>query len=85
MEQNGLGEHEVPKTMEADVDQNQPLYFWQIHSLTGQEPLFDICSTFYDLVYDDDDNTWFKQVFEQTAPKDHHVVVQAAFWIDAMG
>jgi truncated hemoglobin YjbI len=85
LDQNRLDPAKVPSTIVADMDPTKPLYFWQIHSLTGQEPLFSICSDFYDLVYQDEDAPWFKNVFERAAPKDHHIFAQAAYWIDAMG
>lgn len=80
-----LHEYEVPTTLEADMDTNKPLYYWQIHSITGQEPLFQICSDFYDLLYEDETAPWFKDIFVQAAPKNHHIMAQAAFWIDTMG
>lgn len=43
LEQHGLAEHDLPISLQADMDTTKPLYFWQIHSITGQEPLFDIC------------------------------------------
>jgi truncated hemoglobin YjbI len=85
LDQHHLDSTDVPSAIEGDVDITKPLYFWQIHSLTGQEPLFSICSDFYDLVYDDEDAPWFKVVFQRAAPQNHHILAQAAYWIDAMG
>jgi len=85
MKQKGLPEYDTPISLEAEMNVTKPLYFWQIHSITGQEPLFSICSHFNDLVYADDEAPWFKQVFEQAAHKNHHIFAQAAFWIDSMG
>jgi hypothetical protein len=83
LKQEGLLDHDLPVSLQADIDTSTPLYFWQIHSVTGQEPLFDICSDFYDLLFEDDEAPWFKEVFLKTATKDRHIFAQAAFWIDA--
>lgn len=85
LQAHNLREDEVPSSLEADMDINAPLYYWQVHSITGQETLFQICADFYDLVYKDNSAPWFKEVFEEAAPKNHHIMAQAAYWIDSMG
>jgi hypothetical protein len=74
-----------PKSLEADLDTTKPLYFWQLHSLIGRQPVLDICRDFYDFVYLDFESPWFRRVFEEVAPKKHHILAQAAYWVDAMG
>ena len=73
------------KSLEADTDVFKQLYFWQLHSLIGREPILDICRDFYDFVYLDFEEPWFREVFEEVASKEHHILTQAAYWIDAMG
>lgn len=84
-QQTHLDTTNVPTSVVADIDITKPLYFWRIHSLIGQEPIFSICSDFYVFVFEDNEAPWFKSVFEHTALKDHHIFAQAAYWIDAMG
>ncbi|KAL3942570.1 MAG: hypothetical protein SGARI_000224 [Bacillariaceae sp.] len=66
---------------------NDPLYFWQLYSLLGEQPIVGLVRDFYTRVYDDNDpsNGWFKQAFTQLASKEHHIATQAAYWIDVMG
>lgn len=76
------------ESLDADMDTSKPLYFWQVHSIWGQKPFLDICTDFYNSVYDnisEVEDIEFKQVFERAASKSHHIRAQAAFWIDSMG
>ena len=69
----------------ADPDIDKPLYYWQLYSLLGPEPIVDICTAFYDYVYSDTTAPWFLTVFEQAASRQHHITAQAQYWIDVMG
>ena len=71
----------------ADAEPSQPLHFWQLHSLIGRKPILSILTNFYNRVYDDDDEdyAWFKKAFTDLASREHHIVVQEAFWIDSFG
>ena len=79
--------HHHPEIMNlmADPDIEKPLYYWQLYSLLGPEPIVDICTTFYDCVYNDTTAPWFLTVFEEAASKEHHITAQAQYWIDVMG
>eukprot|EP00980_Cylindrotheca_fusiformis_P020429 scaffold7479_cov61-Cylindrotheca_fusiformis.AAC.1 len=79
---------DIDESLNANPDTTQPLYYWQIYSLWGQTPFMDICTDFYNSIYDnvvDEGDRLFKAVFERAAPKSHHIRAQAAYWIDSMG
>lgn len=69
----------------AGDDYSDPLFFWQLFSLLGDQPIVDMVTDFYKRVFADDEAPWFRQAFERTAPFERHVATQAAYWIDAMG
>ena len=71
--------------LQASLDPNDPLYIWQLYSLIGSQPIYDIVSKFYHRVYADDEAPWFRDAFTKIAPLQHHINVQVAYWIDAMG
>lgn len=73
------------KSLRADTDTNKRLYFWQLYSLIGDEPIREIVSDFYDRVYADDENPWFRDAFVRLAPKNHHIHAQFCYWLDAFG
>lgn len=81
----GLDEDCVDLTLEAEKDPSKPLYYWQLYSLLGTRPIYDICATFYKVLYEDDAAQWFKEVFVDAAPQQHHINAQAAYWVDAFG
>jgi len=73
------------KSLMASTNIEEPLFFWQLYSLMGVEPIVDLITDFYDRVYADTDNPWFRNVFVQVAPKHHHIHAQVAYWVDAFG
>ena len=76
---------QIPVSLEADLDLKAPLYPWQLYSLIGHGPIVAIVSDFYGRVYDDREQEWFRKAFTRISGKDHHIAVQAAYWIDAFG
>lgn len=81
-------EDAATESIEADMDTSKPLYFWQIYSIWGKDPITDICTAFYDSIYAIDDNSEdasLKQEFERLEPKKHHIKAQISFWVDSMG
>jgi hypothetical protein len=34
--------NQITKSLQADLDPTKPLYFWQLYSLVGEEPIFQI-------------------------------------------
>jgi truncated hemoglobin YjbI len=57
--------HEPSTSMVADPDIHQPLYFWQLYSLLGREPIYEILTNFYTRIYQDmkEENEWFRNAF----------------------
>lgn len=67
-------------------DHNEPLFFWQLYSILGTEPILKLITDFYERVFHDDEQPWFRDAFVNLGvPMSHHVHTQAAYWIDAMG
>jgi len=71
--------------LEADLDRTKPLYYWQLYSILGHEPIVEIVRSFYERVYADKAAPWFRDAFTRISGIDHHVATQAAFWVDAFG
>ena len=46
----------------ASPDTREPLYYWQVYSLLGPDPLVAIVRRFYEFVFDDDEDPAFKEV-----------------------
>ena len=82
-----LNETEVPTSLEASMDITKPLYYWQLFSILGRDPIVDIMTRFYVSIFEDDDKeyAWFSQTFRDIASLDYHINAQAAYWIDSMG
>lgn len=74
----------ISNSFEADMDPCAPLYFWQIHSLLGDEPIIAIVRTFYESIFTDED-ALFRRTFIQTGTVGQHVTNTSSFWIDVMG
>jgi len=86
--QHGVDEKDamtISKSLDANLDTSQPLYFWQLYSLIGHEPIIAIITDFYERVYGDDEEAWFRDAFSDLSDIDHHVKTQALYWIDAFG
>jgi truncated hemoglobin YjbI len=77
--------HRMPQilSLTASNDINQPIQFWQLYSVLGQERIVKLVTSFYARVFADEH--WFKSVFERVGNPDHHVNTQSAMWIDVMG
>ena len=71
----------------ADPDRTQPLYFWQLYSIIGEQPILEVVADFYARIYADVDNDWFRQSFLRSSPDESeiHITAQVQFWVDAMG
>ena len=83
---------EVNLGLNANLDQTTPLYFWQLFSIWGQQPIVDICEAFYKSIYavseengDEAGDVELKETFKRLDTMRHHINVQAAYWIDSMG
>ena len=72
-------------SLRASPDAKDPLFFWQIYSLTGREPVLEILTTFYNRVFDDEEAEWFRSIFDELSSKAYHIQVQTQMWIDCFG
>lgn len=82
-------DHEAIESLQADPDISKRLYFWQLYSILGKDPILEFITTFYRQVFADDEQTedgvMFRDAFVNVAPKDMHIKAQTAYWIDAFG
>lgn len=76
---------ETVLSLTASDNLNDPLFFWQIHSVAGRNPIFKLATLFYKRVFDDTDNDWFKGPFEVLSSKNYHIMSQAMMYIDCFG
>ncbi|NVK29393.1 MAG: hypothetical protein HWE20_00220 [Gammaproteobacteria bacterium] len=70
-------------SLTAANDPKQPIQFWQLYSVVGQDWIVDLVTRFYRRVFADE--VWFKSVFERVGGMNRHVMTQAGMWIDCMG
>jgi hypothetical protein len=72
----------VPQDLNASMDQSDPIYYWQLYSIIGQRPIERLVRTFYQKVYDDEDDPDFKNAFARLSGIEHHIQTQTSFWVD---
>jgi truncated hemoglobin YjbI len=70
-------------SLTAPNDPSQPIQFWQLYSVLGQDRIVALIENFYRRVYRDE--AWFSSVFSRLADIRQHVGTQSAMWIDVMG
>lgn len=70
-------------SLDAPNDRDQPIQFWQLFSVLGQDRIMAIITDFYTRVFADKD--WFTSVFERVGPIRHHINTQTGMWLDVMG
>ena len=77
--------HRMPDilSLTASEDAEQPVQFWQLHSVLGQQPIVRLVQDFYGRVFQQED--WFTSVFKRVGGVEHHVATQASMWVDVMG
>lgn len=68
----------------ASADPNDRLWWWQIFSLTGKEPIKNFVADFYDRVFADEAE-WFRGVFTRLSDKKYHITTQHIMYIDCFG
>jgi truncated hemoglobin YjbI len=72
-------------SLEAPDDPDHPLYFWQLFSILGSEPVEKFINNFYDRVFLDEDDDDFRATFEKSSGKQYHVLVQMFMYLDCFG
>ena len=61
------------------------IYFWQLYSILGEDPVHILIKRFYENIFNDSDAEWFRSEFIEIGDVDFHVIGQKKFWIDVMG
>lgn len=51
----------------------------------GKRPIIQIVQFFYQRIFNDHDEPWFRAPFVRISGIEHHIATQVAFWIDAFG
>lgn len=69
----------------APQDRVAPMYFWQLHSVLGEDMLEWMITSFYSSVLADDDAPWFRDAFADLGGLRYHVRGQLGFWMDVLG
>jgi len=69
----------------ASDDPNDEIFFWQLYSILGEEPIHKLIHRFYTNIFNDDDEVWFRDEFIDGGNIDYHVKGQKKFWLDIMG
>ena len=69
----------------ASSDLSKTLYFWQIYSIIGPQPIRKLITVFYTSIFNSTTDLWFKEEFEDLGPLKHHIDRQSEFWLDVMG
>jgi truncated hemoglobin YjbI len=75
----------ITQSLDADPNIEATLYYWQLYSLLGSHRIEALIRSFYERVYNDWDESWFRDAFVQISGVEHHIATQTAFWIDVMG
>ena len=80
-------ENEQIMSLVASTDIIDKVYFWQLYSIIGQDPLHILIKTFYENIFNDDSSRieWFKNGFSEIGDVNYHVKGQKNFWLDVMG
>ena len=79
-----LGVLEDDRVMSLQASPDGMLFFWQLHSLLGTEPVHKLLDAFYTRVFEGEDDL-FRQTFEGSAGFHYQVVVQSNMYTDCFG
>lgn len=74
-----------PTSLKASADMKDLLFFWQIYSVTGKEPIERIIANFYGRIFSEKCDPWFRSTFESIRPKEDHIQGQLSMWLDCFG
>jgi truncated hemoglobin YjbI len=72
-------------SLEASDDPDHPLYFWQLYSIVGKDPVRKIITNFYTRVFQDEDDDDFRATFERSSEMQYHVLLQTFMYLDCFG
>ena len=57
----------------ASNDKTEPLYFWQLYSILGEDIIEKLIRLFYTNVFEDKKNKWFSDEFVEIGSIEYHV------------
>lgn len=82
-----LNAFEIDKitSLNASNNKTDKLYFWQIYSILGENPIKNLITVFYTRIFNDLKNHWFREEFVELGNLEYHIKGQTDFWIDIMG
>ena len=69
----------------ASNDLNDKIYFWQLYSVLGEKKIHNIIKIFYENIFNDIEELWFRDEFVELGSINHHILGQKRFWLDVMG
>ena len=69
----------------ASNNPNDEIYFWQLYSILGSDPIHILIKRFYENIFNDNEADWFRDEFIETGTIEYHILGQKKFWIDVMG
>lgn len=75
----------ITQSLDADSNLEAPLYYWQLYSVLGYQRIEALIRSFYERVYNDTQESWFRDAFARISGVEHHIATQTAFWVDVMG
>lgn len=73
----------VCMSLDAPSLPDQPLFFWQIYSMTGREPIISLAKSFYESVFSDEDRR-FVEAFGRSSVPYHSIALSLAL-LDSFG
>jgi truncated hemoglobin YjbI len=83
--ENSCLQDEKILSLQASKNADDPLFFWQICSLSGRDPIRKVVRNFYDRVFDDNEAPWFRDVFVRQETKRYHILMQTCMYWDCFG
>ena len=69
----------------ASNNPKDEIYFWQLYSIIGSDPIHILIKKFYENIFNDYEAPWFRDEFMEIGSIDYHVKGQKKFWLDVMG
>lgn len=82
---NKINKNENVLSLIASNNKKEIIYFWQLYSIVGRQPIEDLIRRFYTSIFNDNKAPWFRDEFIQAGDIEYHVRGQTNFWIDIMG
>ena len=69
----------------ASNNVNDEIYFWQLYSILGEKNIKIIVEKFYEKIFNDKKNKFFRKHFISSGNLEYHINHQTNYWLDVMG